>query len=220
MKLHINRDETFSMFNRYIDVSAMDLINIKKWWLQAKYSSYEDSALVDLITSESDEIAFAVIYERYKLGAYNYALSILKDKAKAMDATHDCFLKFYEKRNSFKDEIKFRALFYRMIRNRCFDLLKKKSEVLVEDQYELEFSERDDVVFDETLKNMSLEQIDKAFYQLEDSQREVFLLWAQGFSIKEICASTQLTEGDIKTKIHRAKKKLSNLGSRNEKESK
>ncbi|WP_127717008.1 RNA polymerase sigma factor [Halobacteriovorax sp. HLS] len=218
MKLRYKRAETFSSLIRYKDVSAMDLINIKKWWLQAKYSSYEDCALVDLVIIESDEVAFGILYERYKLGAYNYALSILKDKARAMDATHDCFLKFYEKRSSFKEEIKFKPLFYRMIRNRCFDLLKKKSELLVEDEYELEFSERDDVVFDETLKNMSLEQIDKAFYELDDGQREVFLLWAQGFSMKEISVATDLKESDIKTKIHRAKKKLSTLGSQNEKE--
>lgn len=189
----------------------MDILNIKDWWKRAKYSGLNDSELCSLISS-SDQVAFSVLYERHKLGAYNYALSILKNKAKAMDATHDSFLKLYEKRASYKDEGKFKAYFYRMIRNRCFDLLKKKSEILVENEFELERSDKDDSVFDEVVSRMTLSEIDKEFYNLRDIDRDIFLLWAKGFSMKEISKITEQKESFIKTKIHRIKKKFIEIG--------
>ena len=194
----------------------MDILNIKDWWKRAKYSGLEDRELSRLV-SKSDQVAFSVIYERHKLGAYNYALSILKDKAKAIEATHDSFLKLYEKRDSYNEEGKFKAYFYRMIRNRCFDILKKKTEVLVESEYELETSTKEDSVFDEVLNNMTLTEIDKRFYEFSEVEREIFLLWAKGFSMKEISEVTENKESFVKTKIHRIKKKFIDIGINDEK---
>jgi RNA polymerase sigma-70 factor (ECF subfamily) len=196
-------------------VSKVGIINILNWAKKAKYNGLSDSELCKLV-SKSNDVAFSVIYERYKLDAFNYALSILKDKARATDATHDAFLKFYEKRKSYNEEGKFKAYFFRIIRNRCFDILKKKTEVLVENEIELEFSSKDDAIFDEVLTKMTLAELDTHFYKLDDLDREIFILWIKGFSMKEISEISKMKESFVKTKIHRIKKKFIEIGTRDE----
>lgn len=185
----------------------MSLFNISDWLQRVKFSSLEDAQLAALI-AQGNQNAFSVIYERYKLDAYNYSLSILKNKQAAMDATHDCFIKLFEKRKSYKEEMKFKSYFFRVIRNHCFDILKKKGEILFDEREDLEFSKGDDNVFDDAFRSMTLSEIDERFYSLEVYERDLFILWAKGFSMKEISNIAQMKESNIKTKLHRIKKKL------------
>jgi RNA polymerase sigma-70 factor (ECF subfamily) len=185
----------------------MGIFDISGRLQRIKFSSLSDSEL-SIFIKQGNKNAFSVFYERYKVDAYNYALSILKNKGKAMDATHDSFIKLYENRSIHKDEMNLKAYFFKMIRNRCFDILKKKTEVLVDEQEHLEHSQNEDEVFDKVIRSMTLSSIDDEFYKLDTEQRDIFLLYVKGFSMKEISKISDLNENSVKTKISRIKKKI------------
>ena len=65
-------------------------------------------------------------YEQYKTGIYRYALSILKDPYMAEDVLQEAFLRLMSGK-SFPEPGKAQAWLYRVARNQCYDILRKRS---------------------------------------------------------------------------------------------
>ena len=64
-------------------------------------------------------------YEQYKTGIYRYALSILKDPNGAEDVLQETFLRLLSGKYVVREE-KIQAWLYRVARNYCYDLLRKR----------------------------------------------------------------------------------------------
>lgn len=64
-------------------------------------------------------------YEQYKTGIYRYALSILKDPHGAEDVLQETFLRLLSGKYVVAEE-KIQAWLYRVARNYCYDILRKR----------------------------------------------------------------------------------------------
>lgn len=64
-------------------------------------------------------------YEQYKVGLYRFALSILKDAQLAEDALQETFLRLLSVKGS-PAPGKEQAFLYRVNRNICYDILRKR----------------------------------------------------------------------------------------------
>lgn len=64
-------------------------------------------------------------YEQYKTGIYRYALSILKEPHGAEDVLQETFLRLLSGKYAVREE-KIQAWLYRVARNCCYDLLRKR----------------------------------------------------------------------------------------------
>lgn len=64
-------------------------------------------------------------YQQYKTGLYRFALSILKDTHLAEDALQDAFVRMLTL-NRLPDSEKAQAWLYRVVRNICYDILRKR----------------------------------------------------------------------------------------------
>lgn len=64
-------------------------------------------------------------YEQYKTGIYRFALSILKDPQLAEDVLQETFLRLLSGKGS-PDPGKEQAWLYRVARNICYDILRKR----------------------------------------------------------------------------------------------
>lgn len=64
-------------------------------------------------------------YEQYKTGIYRFSLSILKDPQLAEDALQETFLRLLSGKGS-PDPGKEQAWLYRVARNICYDILRKR----------------------------------------------------------------------------------------------
>lgn len=64
-------------------------------------------------------------YEQYKTGIYRYALSILKDPQGAEDVLQETFLRLLSGKYAVQEE-KIQAWLYRVARNCCYDVLRKR----------------------------------------------------------------------------------------------
>ena len=64
-------------------------------------------------------------YQQYKTGLYRFALSILKDAHLAEDVLQEAFVRMLSL-NRLPDTEKAQAWLYRVVRNICYDILRKR----------------------------------------------------------------------------------------------
>lgn len=131
-------------------------------------------------------------YERYKTGIFRYALSILKDSALAEDVLQETFLKLLTGKYTIQED-KAQAWLYKVARNLCYDILRKRSR---------EQKVRVAAVME------SYAYID-LIASLDLSEREIVTLKiVGGLTHKEIAKIMGLTEHAAKKRYERAIHKL------------
>jgi RNA polymerase sigma-70 factor (ECF subfamily) len=73
-----------------------------------------------------DKAAFGMLVERYKERAYMTALGFVGSPDDAMDLSQDAFVKAYRAMRTFKDGSDFYPWFYAILRNTCFNFLRRR----------------------------------------------------------------------------------------------
>ena len=151
------------------------------------------------------EAAFHTVWIPLQERFYRVAFYILEDRADALDAVQDLYLKLWKIRDSLdlvRNPGAYGAL---LMRNLCIDRIRKQnpSEELPDD---LPGKETPDgqLVAKETLGTV-LQAMDR----LPDSQRKLLKLHLlQGLSYDEIAAETGLSPLNIRVQVSLARKKL------------
>ncbi len=142
-----------------------------------------------------DEYRVQELYERYKDGIYRYILSVTKDPHTAEDVLQDTFVRLLRS-NKIPDAGKEQAWLYKVARNRCFDMLRKRKR-------QDEMSEILDAGHEESWEFFEL------ISPLGERDREIVSLkFIGGFSHKEIAKITGATVASTKKRYERAIKKL------------
>lgn len=72
-----------------------------------------------------DVRAFSVLVERYKERAYMIALGIVGTPEEAMDVSQDAFVSAWRAARTFRDDRPFYPWFYAILRNKCFNSLRR-----------------------------------------------------------------------------------------------
>lgn len=176
-----------------------------------------DDVLVERAV-EGDYEAFEAIVERYQDRAYRLAWSLVKDEAEAQDVVQEAFLNVYRKLDTFEGEAKFGSWIYRVVVNAALMRLRKtrrRAEVAMDQagssvaEEDSAFSQRPGwrVHADKAAENVELrEQILAAIDELDPKYQAVFLLREiEDLSLAEIAEVLELSEGAVKTRLHRAR---------------
>jgi len=136
---------------------------------------------------------------------YRIAFYLLEDRADALDAVQDLYVKLWKMRDSLdlvRNPAAYGAL---LLRNLCIDRIRRlrPSEPLAEDLPGAPPP-------DETLENReSLGTLFQAMERLPDSQRNLLKMHLlQGLSYDEIAAETGLSPLNIRVQVSLARKKL------------
>ena len=186
-----------------------------------RFRSDDDSSSLEASQDISDDYFMNVVnanYSRYIKKAYGY----LKSKSEAEDAVQDGVLSAYKKLDTVRDVEALNSWIRRIIVNKALDILRKNKRMP-------EFYRNvDDVVTyssagllnqplwseiltpeQDIMKKENLQQLRDAIECLEDIYRIPLLLKAyEEFSIKEIAELLEISESNVKVRIHRARKKL------------
>jgi len=85
-----------------------------------------DHEILNLFRSGHKDTALQKIVEAYGKTVYNVALFTLNDELAAEDITQDVFIKIYKGLGQFRGHSSISSWLYRITKNACFDLLKKK----------------------------------------------------------------------------------------------
>ncbi|MEM8846941.1 MAG: RNA polymerase sigma factor [Bacteroidota bacterium] len=167
-------------------------------------------------TLNGDAKAFAQLVDRHQSYVFTLVVRMIKVKEESEEVAQDVFIKAYRSLKDFKGDSKFSTWLYRIAYRAALDHIRKNKKR--QKTYELleEITESNvnlvDTPFESIQKVERQEHVKKCIAQLSESDAAVVtLFYFEELSIKEIGMITQLTEDNIKVKLHRSRKKLFEL---------
>ena len=169
--------------------------------------------LVALCREGSRNAQFEV-YNRYYKSMYNTALRIVKDAHWAEDVMQEAFLKAFTKITSFKGEVTFGAWLKKIVLNHSLDSYKKINRGAMDSLEDIIYKVEDDNDKEDATINfqqVQVQQVGAAIASLKESYRIILtLLYIEGYDQEEICGILDITPGNCRTTISRAKESLLN----------
>ena len=169
------------------------------------------SRIESQISPERLPAEFAGFYEEHSRVIYYLTLRYLGDPQKAEDATHDVFLKAFQRFDQFRGEASVRSWLYRIAINHCQNLCQSWHHRHI-------YPNSDDAVWENSaaktdsplrvLETKELgERIQKTLDALSDEYRLLLLLVAdEELSYEEIAAVIGQSTDAVRGKLHRARK--------------
>jgi RNA polymerase sigma-70 factor (ECF subfamily) len=149
--------------------------------------------------------ALDVLYQKTSYAVFGFALSILKDKAKAEDVMQEVYLKVFEKAHTYSNQQKPMAWILTITKNLCYMEFRKKENqtVSIDSFYTLEQGGNE---FKQIEDNIILSKVMKI---LNEEERQIVVMHAvAGLKHKEIGGLLNLPLSTTLSKYHRAMKKL------------
>ena len=158
-----------------------------------------------------DEAAFLALYERHRDTVFRFAYRMLGSAALAEEVTHDCFLSLVRRPDAFDpSRAALRTYLYAAVRNLSAKHLRRHGgEFPFEDlEDEPEVEERESPL-GRLLDAELSEEVRKAVMALPDLQREVIVLVEfEELSLAETAAVVGADVGTVKSRLHRARRRL------------
>lgn len=160
---------------------------------------------------DGDANAFRYFIEKYRDMAYSLAVSIVKNDAIAEEVTQDAFLKAYKALDKFEQRSKFSTWLYKIVHNEGLKHIRKKEFKYTDDVEELndvQYSEINHSVAELNLQeqryyiNKGLEKL------LPNDSMTLRLFYLEEKNLNEIGEITGLRISNIKTILHRARKRF------------
>lgn len=165
---------------------------------------------LNLIETEEDKRKFERIYLAYKQTMFYAANRILKNHHSSEDAVHQAFLRIVDNLDKINetDRHKTRAFLVVIVEHIAIDIYRKRKRENMVSFDELEIYIADDTCLeDEVIDLVSL-----AILKLPVNYSTVLRLrFSQGYNNSEIAEILDITQENVRQRISRAKKKLSEL---------
>ena len=154
--------------------------------------------------SEGNLDSLEKLYRATSTSIYGFALSMLKNKSDAEDATHDCFINVMRSSKSYHNHGKPLAWMLKITRNICLDKIRKDNKYSTSELEEW-------MAIDNNTTNDQKELLKLCFNALSDEEREIVTLHSlTGMKFKEIADVLDKPISTILSKYNRALKKLKN----------
>lgn len=166
-------------------------------------------------TLKGDTRAFSILIERYQDFVFTIVLRIVKVREEAEEVAQDTFLKAYESLSGYRGESKFSTWIYSIAYRKALDRLRKNNRMrpveLIEDITESNMAHIENALgfLEQKERNETIQRCIGALPE-KDAAIITFYYFEEQ-SVREIAAITNLTEDNIKVKLHRSRKKLFSL---------
>jgi RNA polymerase sigma-70 factor (ECF subfamily) len=152
--------------------------------------------------------AFEELVERTHRRVYTLAYRLVGDRHEAEDVAQEAYLRAYRSLRGFRGEARFETWLCRITTNAAMNHLRRRGrfgEVLAEDDERIVIEPEPRAV-DEVVER---DEVERALATLPPGQRSVVLLKdVYGFSCREIGEEIGISEGAVKVKLHRARRRL------------
>jgi len=165
---------------------------------------------------EGNEGCFDQIVERYVNRIYNFVFQITRDVDVSHDITQDTFVKVWKNVGRFNPARKFKTWIYHIAKNTAFDHLKKKKSIPFSQLTDEEGNcladnvpAESEMIGDILDRAATAALLDQLIESLEPFERTVITLhYREELSLKEISDVMESSYNTIKSRHHRALKKL------------
>lgn len=173
-------------------------------------NTMSDEDVIKEYLATQNSAYFDVLYKRYSGKIFGKSLSLLKEEAKAADATQEIFMKILINLSKFSGKSKFSTWIYSITYNFCIDMIrreKKDPSMLVEDMGSTH--DKVDDVEDAFLLEIKVKRLKIILEEIPTMDKSILLMkYQDDLSIKEISEITKKSESAVKMKIKRAKQKF------------
>ena len=177
----------------------------------------KDFELIQAINSGQFDL-FPDLVKRYEQKLYNFSLRMCRDAADAEDTVQETFLNVFRYLKDFRYETKFKNWLYRVAASTCIKK-RRKSKFAPERELSLdEFFPQDEtevpdrvpkwalMPLDKLLNDELLDKINAAIFTLPEKYRLVIVLRdIEGFSTAETAQILNLSDANVKVRLHRAR---------------
>lgn len=172
---------------------------------------YTDIYYVERILA-GDTSCFACLLDRYSRQVHSLITKVVHNREDAEELTQDVFMKVFKSLSSFKGNSSFSTWLYRIAYNTALsDARKKKQEFLaIEEAQIVNVSEEEiEEAFGRTDNSVNIIRLEKALEQLMPDDRFIILLYyMEEKTVEEVSIITGLTVTNVKTRLHRIRKRL------------
>lgn len=168
-----------------------------------------------------DPSAFEVLVRTHQDRVYDFCVRMLADREEAFDLTQEIFISIHQHADKFRADAKLTTWIYRIARNHCLNRLKylKRRGRGRSDEYgesnELSITEAmggAEQPDQAALRRTDRQLVHRAIQELDEDQRALVVLRdVEGLSYEEIMDITELAEGTVKSRLHRAREKLAGI---------
>ena len=166
---------------------------------------------------QGNQVAYEILYNRYKDRIYNFVYRYVNDVDIAQDIAHDTFLKLYTHKHTYKEIAKFSTWLFTIALNICRTELRKKkrrktystSELSTEDR-EFAISSDRNVVEDKGSDSFEINAVvNICLMKLSEEFRTMIIFRdIQELSYDVISNIMELPIGTVKSRINRGRIKL------------
>lgn len=174
------------------------------------YKSYKisDSDIVKRVLSGEKEL-YEILMRRNNQTLYRVVKGYLVQEMEVQDVMQETYLKAYEKLYQFKHESRFSTWLIRIGINEALAKIKVESRLQPynpENAEKMEFGYNNMNPEKEMIQKEKTLFLEKSIEKLNPDYRSVYILKeVEGLSIKEIAEIMNLSESNVKVRIHRAK---------------
>lgn len=173
----------------------------------------EENEIIDIIL-EGNSSHFSHFVEQYQDMAFTIAYRIFKNRQDAEDAVQKSFVRAFHNLHTFKKKGKFSSWFYRIVYNTSISewnrAMNQKDRFDIE-QANLSHHQTADAAA-LLMAEEKKKQIHQALQQLpKEESVALTLYYLEENKVKDIAKIMQLTEVNVKIKLHRGRNKLKEL---------
>lgn len=168
-----------------------------------------------------DGAAFELLVRGHQDRIYDFCARMVGEPEEAFDLTQEIFLSVHQHLDRFRADAKLSTWLFRIAKNHCLNRIKylKRRGRGRSDEYaevnELSITQsagapaRPDEVL---LARRDREWVHRGIAELDDDQRMLVVLRdVEGLTYEEIMDVTELAEGTVKSRLHRAREKLATI---------
>lgn len=179
---------------------------------------YDDSYYIERIR-KGDTECFACLIDKYGQRVFTLIVRIVRNREDAEELAQDVFLKVFRHLDGFRGGSSFSTWLYRVAYNTAVSAAR---------QTKREYLSLDDDTFDRLPEEAAtdaagssteerLDRLDRALEQLPPDERAlVAMFYLQENTVADVAVVSGLSESNVKTKMHRIRKKLYVLLNREE----
>lgn len=158
-----------------------------------------------LKAQKGDKDAFTRLIKAMEPNLYRIASSIMRSETECLDAIQETILKAYLYIDTLKQPQYFKTWLTRILIRECTYLLKKRNKVISIDQLEIKEHHAPSGMEEKMDLHEAISRLEKDFRIV------ITLFYIQDLSIKEVSDIIEQPEGTVKSRLSRARKKLSEL---------
>lgn len=175
--------------------------------------TFFDEAAAVAAARDGDRAAFGELVRRYQRAAYSLAYGFVGNREDALDMAQEAFARAYRAMDRFQHGRPFYPWLYQIIRNTCFNHLKRRrrrGEISLDGLTETGFDAPD---YDTPCRAAALNDVQRGVVRgletLTDEHREIIVLrHIHDLSYSEIAACLEIPTGTVMSRLHAARRNL------------